>query len=146
MGRCDGISKFVLIIHAYNRSDVFLKRSQEIRSRARCFSCSNWHSVCWIVWKRWSRNKISTKAARLLLVRWMAVAMSSCHWGAFIQNSRLIYQCGTCSEEVERQEEDVAEVQGIWSTVVYWMKRSLRYWVVRSSTSCIKVSKKVPLL
>jgi hypothetical protein len=40
----------------------------------------------------------------------------------------------------------VADVQGIWSTVVYWMKRLLRYWVVWSSTSCIKVSRKVLLL
>jgi hypothetical protein len=146
MGRHDGISKFVLIIHAYNQSDIFLERSREIRSRAPCFSCSNWHSVCWIVWKRWSRNKTSTKAACSLLVRRMAVAMSSHRWRAFIQNSKLIYQWGMCSEEAEWQEEDVAEVRGIWLTVVYWMKHSLRYWVVQLSTSCIKVSKKVLLL
>jgi hypothetical protein len=104
-----------------------------------------------MIWSRWSRNKILTKAARLLLVSHMAVAMSSHLERAFMQNSKLIYrcviyQCETCSEEAEQREEDVAEVRGIWSTVVYWMKCSLRYWVVRSSTNCIKVSRKVLLL
>jgi hypothetical protein len=46
----------------------------------------------------------------------MAVAISSHRWRAFIQNSRLIYQCGMCWEEVERREEEVAEVQGILLT------------------------------
>jgi hypothetical protein len=54
-----------------------------------------------------------------LLVSRMAVAMSSCLERAFMQYSRLIYQWGTCSEETEQQEEDVADVRGIWSTVVY---------------------------
>jgi hypothetical protein len=52
-------------------------------------------------------------AARLLLVNQIAVAISSHHREAFIQNSRLMYQCGTCLEEEEWQEEDVAGVQGI---------------------------------
>jgi hypothetical protein len=91
-GSHDGISKFVLIIHAYSWSDVFLERSQEIRSRAHCFSCSSCCSVCRIVWKRWSRNRISMKAARSLFVSHMAVAMSSCLEKAFMQYSRLMYR------------------------------------------------------
>jgi hypothetical protein len=72
--------------------------------------------------------------------------MSSRWWRTFIQYLRLMYRWGTCSELEERREEDVVDVRGIWSTVAYWMKRSLRYWVVQSSTSCIKVSRKVLLL
>jgi hypothetical protein len=59
------------------------------------------------------------KAARSLLVNWMAVAISSRHRRAFIQNSKLIYRCGMCSEEAEWWEEDVANVQGILSTEVF---------------------------
>jgi hypothetical protein len=71
-----------------------------------------------MVWKRWSRNKILTKAARLLLVNRMAVAISSHCRGVFIQNSRLMYQCGTCSEKAEQREEDVAKVRGILLTEI----------------------------
>jgi hypothetical protein len=35
-----------------------------------------------------------------------------------MQNSRLMYRYGTCLEEEEWQDEDVAEVRGISSTVI----------------------------
>jgi hypothetical protein len=54
----------------------------------------------------------------------MAVAISSRRWRAFIQNSRLIYQCGMCSEEAEQQEEDVADVQGILLTEVFLLNEA----------------------
>jgi hypothetical protein len=53
------------------------------------------------------------KADHLLLVNRMAVAISSRRERVFIQYSRLMYRCGTCSEKMEWQEEDVAEVRGI---------------------------------
>jgi hypothetical protein len=49
-------------------------------------------------------------AARLLLVKRIAVAISSRHRRAFIHNSRLMYQCGTCLEEEEWWEGDVVGV------------------------------------
>jgi hypothetical protein len=118
MGRWDGISRFVLIIHAYNLSDDFFERSQEIRSLACCFSYSSCHSSWQIVWKRWSRNRISMNVARSLLVKRIAVAISSCCRRAFMQNSRLMYQCGTCLEEEEWWKGDVAGVRGILLTVI----------------------------
>jgi hypothetical protein len=41
MASCDGMSRFMLIIQAYSRSEVFFERSREILSRAHCFSCSS---------------------------------------------------------------------------------------------------------
>jgi hypothetical protein len=82
-----------------------------------------------------------------LLVKRIAVAMSSRRWRAFMQNSRLMYQYRTCWEEEEWREDNVAEVRGILLTVVfYWIKRLLRYWVVWLSILCIKLSRKVFLL
>jgi hypothetical protein len=52
-----------------------------------------------------------------LLVKRIAVAISSRCRRAFMQNSRLMYQYGTCSEEEEWQEGDMAGVQGILLTV-----------------------------
>jgi hypothetical protein len=92
MGRWDSISRLVFIIHWESWSDDFLERSLDIRSQARCFSCSNCCLVQRMVWNRWSRNSISTNAERSLLVRRMAVAISSRRSKVFMQNSKLIYR------------------------------------------------------
>jgi hypothetical protein len=58
-------------------------------------------------------------AACSLLVKRIAMAISSHYRRAFMHSSRLMYQWGTCSEEEEWWEGDVVGVQGILLTVVF---------------------------
>jgi hypothetical protein len=92
IGRSDRISKLVLIIQACSWSDNFLESRQVTWSLVHCFSHCKHCSVCRIDWKRWLSKRISVNAVQLLLVRRMAVAMSSQCCRAFIQYSRLIYR------------------------------------------------------
>jgi hypothetical protein len=85
-------------------------------------------------------------AARSLLVNRIAVAISSRHRRAFMQNSRFMYQCGTCSEEEGGRKRTWLGYEAFCQQWFYWIKRSLRYWVVQSSTLCIKLPRKVFLL
>jgi hypothetical protein len=75
--------------------------------------------------------------------------MSSRRCKAFIQYFMLMHRCGTCSESREQREESeeegAEEVQGILLTV-YWINLLFKNWVIRSSTFCMKVSRKLFLL
>jgi hypothetical protein len=92
MGSCDGIFRLVLTIQACSRSDNFLESRRITRYLAHCFSHCSRCSVCQIDWKIWLSKRILVYAVRSLLVRLIAMAISSRRCRAFIQYFRLMYR------------------------------------------------------
>jgi hypothetical protein len=132
--------RLVLTIQACSRSNDFLESKWIIRYLAHCFSHCKCSSVCRMAWKRWLSRRMSVYKVRSLLVSRIAVAMFSRRCKTFIQYSKLM---GRVRNQRSNGKRKRMKHEACLLTVFYWMNLLFRNWVVRSSTFCMKVSRKL---